>query len=233
MGARTARPADRLNLSYPVASLRNMTRGERSDGVVSQHISALERWHTERRTALNSLVAAHAAVLAQTRDRSVIDWLDLALFVGLAAEFQGYCRDLHDDAASRIARTGRSVTDLQFQVVRGALVRGRKLDTGNAQPASLGSDFQALGLRIWTKVAAEFPGRAAHWRSTLAELNSARNAIVHSTDELAGLIQEQPLDRNTFERWRGTLDDLANGLDRIVGAYLERLTNAVGEEGFR
>lgn len=57
--------------------------------------------------------------------------LNLTLFVSLAAEFQGYCRELHDDAAVAFTDRFGTASGPWTDVVRSALVRNRKLDQGN------------------------------------------------------------------------------------------------------
>ncbi len=192
------------------------------------HSAALARWRSPRCAALDSLEAVHATVTGRRQGRQyATEQLNLALFVSLAAEFQGYCRDLHDDAA--IAFTARVGTDSDqwTEVVRNALVRSRKLDQGNANPSTLGGDFQTLGLNFWPSIHAAYPNRGKKWNESLTDLNSARNAIVHRNDsQLARVKAIQPLNLATFKKWRRSLDGAATGFDNIVGAYLKTTIGA-------
>lgn len=151
--------------------------------------------------------------------------LTLALFVRLAAEFQGFCRDLHDDAAIRIVGGLPEGFASRVPVVLAVLVKGRKLDRGNAAPGNIGADFGNLGMSLWPSVYARYPVQGLRWKVVLDRLNQVRNAVVHSDSaKLAEAKRAQPLTLTTFRRWRGSLNAAAAGLDRVVGAYLEDLT---------
>ncbi|MFE1594996.1 hypothetical protein [Nocardia sp. NPDC058705] len=191
------------------------------------HSAALARWSNRRCAALDSLEAVHGAVTGRRRGRQyATEHLNLALFVSLAAEFQGYCRDLHDDAANVFALSLGPATDPRITALRATLVRGRKLDQGNAQPSALGADFQLLGLSLWSAVHAAYPSRGKGWNATLTSLNSARNAIAHRNDaQLAAVKAAQPLDLATFKRWRRSLDGAATGFDKVTGAYLTEVAS--------
>ena len=60
----------------------------------------------------------------------------------LASKFQLFCRDLHTEAVERMANAA-SPAPLQH-VLRESLLGNRQLDSKNAQPGSLGSDFKRL-----------------------------------------------------------------------------------------
>jgi hypothetical protein len=71
----------------------------------------------------------------------------------LAAHFQRFCRDLHTEAAEHLVAT---ITPHQArEIVLMNLLRDRQLDRGNAQPASLGSDFGRLGMNLWRDLGAQ------------------------------------------------------------------------------
>ncbi len=178
---------------------------------------ALIRWNDERCAALDSLVAIHGKVVGGKRGRRYATrHLNRALFVALASEFQGYCRDLHDNAVFVMTDGFEPSSDLRLPILRNALVRGRKLDTGNAQPASLGSDFNVIGMDFWPAVERAYPTKKVRWQTFLTKLNDTRNAIVHRQDvKLAAL--DEPLTLATFRRWRSPL----NGVVVVVDAYLQ------------
>ncbi|MGW4367693.1 hypothetical protein ACWEKT_18805 [Nocardia takedensis] len=186
------------------------------------------RWQQERTLALDSLETVHGRVTGRRRGRQyATEHLNLALFVSLAAEFQGFCRDLHDEAAVAFVDSLGFVNDPRAGVIRNALVRGRNLDKGNAQPASLGSDFQILGVTLWPDVYTAYPTLGPKWNDTLTSLNKARNAVAHRNDtQLAQVRQAQPLTLATFRKWRRSLNGAAAGFDNIVGAYLKSTANA-------
>lgn len=89
--------------------------------------------------------------------------LTLALFVRLAAEFQGFCRDLHDDAAIRIVFGLPDAFAARVPVLLAVLVKGRKLDRGNAAPGNIGADFGNLGMSLWPAVYAKYPVQGSRW----------------------------------------------------------------------
>ncbi|MCV7383064.1 hypothetical protein H7K14_04370 [Mycolicibacter longobardus] len=132
---------------------------------------ALDHWRTERCAALDSLEAVHERVTEKRRGRQyATEHLNLALFVRLAAEFQGFCRDLHDDAVLAIIADLDGVVgvDLHQQLLRSSLTRGRKLDTGNAGPGNIGNDFSFLSMTFWPDVISDTPSRVRNgtrcWR---------------------------------------------------------------------
>ncbi|WP_142928057.1 hypothetical protein [Mycobacterium marinum] len=189
---------------------------------------ALIRWQDERSAVLDSLEAIHEQVTGKRRGRqTATEHLNLALFVRLAAEFQGYCRDLHDDAAIVIADSLADEYAARIPVLLSALVRGRKLDVGNAGPGNIGNDFANLGMSLWPDVCERYRAWGPKWNQVLERLNKVRNAIAHSDaaalDEVKRL---QPLTLATFRRWRGSLNTAASGFDKVVAAYLSYLTGA-------
>ena len=187
---------------------------------------ALIRWQSERCAVLDSLEAIHEQITGKKRGRqTATEHLNLALFVRLAAEFQGFCRDLHDDAAIVVADSLAEEYAARIPVLLGALVRGRKLDTGNAGPGNIGNDFGNLGMSLWPDVYVRYRAWGPKWNKVLERLNDVRNAIAHSDNaKLAQVKATQPLTLATFRRWRGSLNTAASGFDKVVGAYLRYLT---------
>ena len=185
--------------------------------------SALVRWQSDRCAALDSLEEVHGKVTGRRRGRQyATEHLNLALFVSLAGEFQGFCRQLHDEAAVALSDSLGTPSDPRVLIFRNALIRGRKLDQGNAQPGSLGTDFQILGMGLWSDIHGAYPRLGSKWNDTLTRLNKVRNAIAHRNDaQLAAARQEQPLNLATFRKWRRSLNGAAAGFDNVVGAYLK------------
>ncbi|ORW09450.1 hypothetical protein AWC16_16695 [Mycolicibacter longobardus] len=160
--------------------------------------------------------------------------LNLALFVRLAAEFQGFCRDLHDDAVLAIIADLDGVVgvDLHQQLLRSSLTRGRKLDTGNAGPGNIGNDFSFLSMTFWPDVNLRYPVKGPKWNKMLANLNDVRNAVAHSDSAKLAVVRErQPLTLRTFRSWRRSLNDTAAGFDTVVSAYLQNVTGKVAQGG--
>ncbi|MGW1346958.1 hypothetical protein ACWCOV_38305 [Kribbella sp. NPDC002412] len=191
--------------------------------------AALGRWQTERSAALDNLVAAHSAVSGGSPGRK---WLTVevnhALIVRLAAEFQGYCRDLHDEAIDAFLNSKLSSEAQTATVVRALLTTGRKLDIGNANWGNIGSDFAKFGVSVATELKAAYPRRYRGWTGKLDRLILARNAIAHQNPaDLAEASALQPLTLATFRNWRSALNGVAIGLDRVVGTYLKDLDGTV------
>jgi hypothetical protein len=200
---------------------------------------ALERWQTERAEALDSLDSIHGKITGRKRGRKYdTKHLNRALFVALAAEFQGFCRDLHEDAAIHVANSLETVpSNVKIvPVVLDALVRertlspnkrdkDRRLDKGNVDFSALVTDFATLGIHIGEELKNRCPRMTPKWEKTLRALNDARNGIAHSdAEKLAAAHREHGLTLATFRRWRSSLNGASDAMDRVVGTYLLDLT---------
>jgi hypothetical protein len=185
---------------------------------------ALARWRTIGRAELTELVAAHHAVGGRGPGRrTATQQINHALVVQLAAQFQRYCRDLHDLCITAVAAT--APVPLR-STVREAFTRGRRLDRQNAHSAALGDDFGRFVADFWPAVD-RLGHRFAARRRRLDQLNVWRNAIAHhdfrhiSADALT---RGTRVDLATFHTWYRALDELAGGIDRTVHAGLLTLT---------
>lgn len=186
---------------------------------------ALNNWQQERRNRLDSLVDARGLLeKSVSEERWHTEALDGALILYLAAEFQGFARDLHD-RASDIFAAWTVPTDTTVQgVVRSQLVQGRELDRGNARPESIDSDFGRFGMDLWAELLHR-DAQAAEQRQSLALLNEARNGLAHSDLARLAVLRDKghPLTLDTFRNWRKDLDALAANLDSVVTGSLARL----------
>lgn len=102
---------------------------------------ALEKWETERAEALDSLDAIHGQITGRTRGRKYnTKHLNRALFVALAAEFQG----------QRENRPGRSRCVVRERTVspNRRPDKDRRLDKGNADFSALVTDFATFGINL-------------------------------------------------------------------------------------
>ena len=106
----------------------------------------LRDWAKARAAQLDEIRAAHTAVGGSSSGRRyATQQINQAYLVMLSGQFQGFCRDLHSEAADVIA--GSITPSLLQPVFRARLTEGRKLDSGNPTPGNLGSDFGRLVCR--------------------------------------------------------------------------------------
>ncbi len=187
---------------------------------------AYQRWRTERASALDQIARAHAAVGGSGPGRRYATLqVNHAYAVMLAAQFQGYCRDLHTECVDHLVAM-ISHAPLQ-RLVRAEITRGRRLDQGNAQPASLGTDFgrlgTGLGTAFWDDVDGHDP-RSATCRAGLESLNAWRNAVAHQDfdpSKLGGIVT---LRLSHVKRWRRQCRILARSFDGVMRRRLQTLT---------
>jgi hypothetical protein len=113
---------------------------------------AYATWRSSRAKALNEIASGHAAVSGTRRGRRFrTQQFNHAYAVLLAAQFQGFCRDLHDECVDHILARLAPPPALQ-KVIQAELSRGRLLDRGNAQPSSIGADFGRFDITLWDEV---------------------------------------------------------------------------------
>jgi len=204
--------------------------------------TALDKWGTDRSAALDSLEEIHGKVTGRQRGRQYATLhLNRALFVALSAEFHGFCRDLHEDAAIKITESIRLAPENAriAPVVLNALVRERslslsaksekerRLDKGNANVDALAVDYSMLGMDLWADLAQSYPARTTKWKKNLDRLNEVRNGVAHSdAEKLVRAHQEYGLTLRTYMQWRSSLDGAAKAMDKVVRAYLWDLTGS-------
>jgi hypothetical protein len=186
--------------------------------------SSLSTWASARTDRVTRLRAAHQALGGTGPGRRwVTDELNQALILRLASEFQGFARDLHDEAGLFVAEcVAPGNLDVQDSL-RIPYTYSRKLNQGNADPGTLGSDFGLFGIPLWAGLQARYQDRAKDWNRKLAALNMARNGIVH--DDAAKVARAQadgwPFTLRSVDRWKGALDGLARGMDQVVSGQLK------------
>jgi hypothetical protein len=192
--------------------------------------SALQAWQNQRTGHLDELLLAHNLLGGPSRGRR---WrtggLNEALILRLAAEFQGFARDLRDLACDVVALWVAPSNPNAERIVRTRLREGRELDRGNAHPGSIGSDFGRFGFEVWPALVVRDPASKRHNHS-LDRLNATRNALAHAdADKLAALRSEgSPLVLKTYHRWRRDLGALASNLDREVSSQLGSVFGQTG-----
>lgn len=187
--------------------------------------SAHSTWLNDRRAHLDELLAAHRLVGGSGRGRR---WrtaaLNEALVLRLAAEFQGFARDLHDLGCRQFAAWAAPNNHALENVLHSRLSEARDLDRGNANPGSIGKDFGRFGFQVWPALTNRDRASATHLRS-LEQLNAVRNALAHADNSALTALRSQgvALVLTTYKKWQRDLDALAANLDAELAAQLGRL----------
>ncbi|HET7233013.1 MAG TPA: HEPN domain-containing protein [Longimicrobium sp.] len=170
---------------------------------------------------LDEFEAAHALVGGTRASRRFArQQIAQAYVVLLCSQFQKFCRELHSEAAEWITRS--AAHDPVSAVLRPLLTRGRRLDNGNASPASLGSDFGRLGIEFWIEVDSHHP-RNAERKRKLEELIGWRNAIAHQDFRNPALQGADEVQIAQVRRWRRACDVLTVEIDAVLRLYLQSL----------
>jgi len=182
---------------------------------------ALEAWSTSRARRLDQLHDAHAVVAGPARGRKwQTEQINWSLNLKLAAEFQGYCRELHD-VVGDLMLTGIPNSTLAA-VMRVYFTDNRQLDKGNAQPNSLSSDFARFGLDLWDRLNIRYT-RASKWKKALDLLNQGRNAIAHSNEQRIAVVAADGHNVGSvsdFRSCRSKINQLATAMDRVLASHI-------------
>lgn len=177
-------------------------------------------WNEGASASLDEIEAAHQAVGGDGRGRRYATLqINHAYAVLLSSQFQGFCRDLHSEAADFVAANTQPPT--VSAVLRLALTQGRKLDHGNPNPGNLGSDFARLGMEFWKQVGA-IDGRKEARHKHLEALNTWRNAIAHQDWKRVG----PNLQLGAVRSFRAACNGLARSFDRAVGDHLRGMVGS-------
>jgi hypothetical protein len=105
----------------------------------------------------------------------------MLLAVRMAAEFQGFARDLHDEAIGFLAITATLGNQSLASVLRVGISSGRALNRNNAGSDTLATDFGRIGLILWPAIVAQDPILGPGWKTDLNDLVQMRNAIAPIT----------------------------------------------------
>lgn len=109
-------------------------------------------WATTAKARLDELEAIHTRAHGAKRGRRWgTEQLNRSLFVVLVAQFQTYCRDLHDEAVDVYVG---AANPHQEAILRKLVTQNRDLDRKNPRPGALGSDFARLGIELVPKLKA-------------------------------------------------------------------------------
>ena len=145
--------------------------------------------------------------------------LNRSLFIALVAQFQTYCRALHDEG---VAVHLQQVAPAQRQLIRTLMTHARKLDTGNPRTSALGSDFANLDIALIPAM----KGLGAGVEVDLKALDRGidfRNAISHGNDAAVTALSATgaiKATKRSYTEYREMLDRLAGNIDGVVAAKL-------------
>jgi hypothetical protein len=182
--------------------------------------NSLLNWQESRRIKLDEIVEVHRTVGGTGRGRRyATEQVNHAYAVLLTSQFQGFCRDLHSECVHHIVQ---QVPAALRNLLRGELVRNRKLDRGNPNPGSIGADFARLGLEIWGQVKA-LDRRNVERRQLLDALNEWRNAIAHQDFDSTRLGGRSTLRLSDVTSWRRACSQLARAFDAVTRSHLGAL----------
>lgn len=187
---------------------------------------AFTEWQTWGLTRLDELEGVHADARGTGPGRRWgTEQLNRSLFVALVAQFQTYCRNLHDDTIDvQVAHATAEQTNL----LRTLMTQGRKLDTQTPRTSVLGSDFPRLGFSLLDGVRAHgAPGTAGTLR-LLDVLVDFRNAIVHGNEtQIRAIIASGDVKATigSYRAYRRMIARLATTMDEVVAARLASLLN--------
>jgi hypothetical protein len=183
---------------------------------------AWQEWDTTRSRALNDIEAAHHRVGGTGRGRRfATEQINHVYAVLLASQFQGFCRDLHSECVACLVRAVAPA--LVQSVLRAEFLFNRSLDRGNANPSTIGSDFNRLGVEFWRQVYADRPHNERR-KGLLEQLNQWRNAIAHHDFDPATLGGTTRLHLHQLRAWRRACNRLARSFDDVMQAYLTGIT---------
>jgi hypothetical protein len=174
-----------------------------------------------RRGELDRIEHAHGAVGVTGRGRwYATQQVNQAYVMLLASHFQGFCRDLYFESAEFLVGL---VNPAYLQpMVKRELNRNRQLARGNAQPGSIGADFDRLVGTFWVRVNLYDPLDEHRFQRNLEELNKWRNAIAHQ--DFSEFPDPARLRLAQIRRWRGVCNRLARVFDKVMRDHLQSLT---------
>lgn len=188
---------------------------------------ALQAWSSDSAARIGELRHAHQSVGGSGPGRRHrTEQLNWALVLLVAAEFQRYCRGLHDLAVGEIVHQTTGLNMVLASSLRVIMTDNRWLDRGNAHSKNLASDFGRLGMQLWPELERRKPVIAKALQAHIEALNNARNAIAHGQPAKLNAMATAgyPLSRlSTVQRFYGAANSLAGLMDATVAAYLVRV----------
>jgi hypothetical protein len=189
---------------------------------------ALQRWQGERAAQLQSVRDAHTAFEGGGRGRRYrTQQLNQAFALMVSGQFQGFCRDLHTEAADHItgAAAAAGLTPAVQLAMSRAFTLARKLDSGNPNPGNIGADFGRFVASFWAEVQ-KSSTYGARRQARLEALNQWRNAIAHQNFDPSKLGGRTELTLHDVDQWRSCCSGLAVTFDTVVRQTLRNLLGA-------
>jgi hypothetical protein len=178
----------------------------------------------ERAQRLDEIETSHAAVGGTARGRRFTTLqINQSYAVMLTSQFQGFCRDMHDECVVHFV-AALSPSTLQTTIKK-LLEQGRKLDMGNPNPGNLGSDFARFGIDFWPEVHAR-DKRGRIWQSRLEMLTDWKNAVAHQDFDPRRLHGIDTLTLEHVKQWRRACGALARVFDAVMRDYLSKVSGA-------
>lgn len=190
---------------------------------------AYQAWTTHRQHRIAELLDAHAQMGGSGRGRrgrtEQVNW---ALTARLTGEFQGFARDLHDEASDVFASRVGSENAALRATLAALLKSDRQIDKRNPMPEALAHDFDRFGFQLWPALRS-IDMRNKDREQKLKALVEARNAVSHDdTAKLTRLERDgYPIRLATIRSWRSTLDGLARQMDRVVAAQITAVAGGI------
>ena len=177
--------------------------------------SSRKRWVVEHLPKLDEIEVAHAGVGGEGPGRRyATQQVNHAYAVLLASRFQAFCRDLHSEVTDHMANA--TPAGVLRDVLRARLLENRQLDRVNAQPSSIGSDFNRFGLDIWQSLYV-LHERNRERNHRVERLNAWRNAIAHQDfSQVAG----HTLGLRDVRTFRSACSGLVKGMDEVMCRHL-------------
>ncbi len=190
--------------------------------------AALTQWRSCGLARLVELENVHATLTGPRPGRR---WgttqLNRSLFVALVAQFQSFCRDLHDEATK--VHVDAAIPG-QRQTLHLLIRQGRKLDTHNPRRSTLGHDFARLGFSLIDDLKATGPATVQQL-DALDLLIDYRNAVGHGDEAKIGDFESGggiKATKKSYLQYRRALDQLATTLDATVTAGLASVLGVSG-----
>lgn len=185
--------------------------------------SALASWRTTGLGRLGELEAVHAKIVGPGRGRKWgVTQLNRSLFVALVAQFQRFCRDLHDETTK--IHVDAAIGG-QKRMLHLLIRQGRKLDSHNPRRATLGHDFGRLGFSFIDELKASGP-ETIRQLELLDILVDYRNAIGHGDEAQIAELEasgDVKATKKAYLQHRRSLDLLAGTMESVVTSGMTRM----------